>query len=294
MAAHKTIISMPIFGFEVAVSVSGLDDQSPIGKQFEDSSKLAEQITWDMISNGNNLLDAETIKQKHSKKKFGLSKEEYQRIQQAYDLQKLFELDDNQSEVAFNIAKQEVADMKKVFAFVADYCVFLDYDLTRQEISYDTLLCIFNASPELRFVYLYVIDEIGTAIDLVGEIKVAGYDPLSFSPDFLKLYVKEDSMDFKELVDLAEKYQSIHGELDSYFPEFLLMYKCGLISDNTICEEDCMESDEDESFAYHMFEDDYDDPMLRWINEETNYANSDRFDDDYDEDSAYYEGKNFW
>ena len=294
MAANKTIISMPIFGFEVAVSVSGLDDQSPIGKQFEDSSKLAEQITWDMISNGNNLLDAETIKQKHSKKKFGLSKEEYQRIQQAYDLQKLFELDDNQSEVAFNIAKQEVADMKKVFAFVADYCVFLDYDLTRPEISYDTLLCIFNASPELRFVYLYVIDEIGTAIDLVGEIKVAGYDPLSFSPDFLKLYVKEDSMDFKELVDLAEKYQSIHGELDSYFPEFLLMYKCGLISDNTICEEDCMESDEDESFAYHISEDDYDNPMLRWINEETNYANSDRFDDDYDEDSAYYEGKNFW
>ena len=289
MGAHKTIISMPIFGFEVAVSVSGLDDQSPIGKQFEDSSKLAEQITWDVVSNGNNLLDAEIKNRTLSQMKFGLSKEEYQRIQQAYELQKLFELDDNQSEVAFNIAKQEDADMKKVFAFVADYCVFLDYDLTRQDITYDTLLTIFNASPELRFVYLYVIDEIGTAIDLVGEIKVAGYDPLSFSPDFLKLYVKEDSMGFKELIDLAEKYQSIHGELDSYFPEFLLMYKCGLI-----CEEDCMESAEDESFAYHMSEDDYDDPMLRWINEETNYANSDRFDDDYDEDSAYYEGKNLW
>ena len=267
MAAHKAIISLPIFGFEVDVSVSGLDDQSPIGKQFEDTSKLAEQITWDMISNGNNLLDAETIKQKLSQMKFGLSKEEYQRIQQAYELQLLFELDDNQSEVAFNIAKQEDADMKKVFAFVADYCVFLDYDLTRQDIIYDTLLTIFKASPELRFVYLYVIDEIGTAIDLVGEIKVAGYDPLSFSPDFLKLYVKEDSMDFKEFNALAEKYQSIHGELDSNFPEFLLMYKCGLI-----CEEDCMESAEDESFAYHMSEDDYDDPMLRWINEETDYS----------------------
>ena len=107
MVANKTIISMPIFGFEVAVSVSGLDNQSPIGKQFEDSSKLAEQITWDMISNGNNLLDAEIKNRKLSQKKFGLSKEEYQRIQQAYDLQKLFELDDNQSEVAFNIAKQD-------------------------------------------------------------------------------------------------------------------------------------------------------------------------------------------
>ena len=149
------------------------------------------------------------------------------------------------AEYELDIAKQKDADMKKVFAFVADYCVFLDYDLTRQDITYDTLITIFNASPELRFVYLYVIDEIGTAIDLVGEIKVAGYDPLSFSTDFLKLYVKEDSMDFKELIDLAQKYQSIHGELDSYFPEFLLMYKCGLISDNTICEEDCMESDED-------------------------------------------------
>lgn len=74
----------------------------------------------------------------------------------------------------------------------------------------------------------------------------------------------------------------------------IAMYKCGLISDNTICEEDCMESDEYTSFEYYMSEDDFDDPMLRWINEETNYANSDRFDDDYDEDSAYYEGKNFW
>ena len=72
------------------------------------------------------------------------------------------------------------------------------------------------------------------------------------------------------------------------------MYKFVLISYNTMCEEDCIETDRDESFAYHMSEDDYDDPMLRWINEETNYANSDRFDDDYDEDSAYYEGKNLW
>lgn len=148
--------------------------------------------------------------------------------------------------------------------------------------------------------YINVVPNIYTAwdlidvIDLVGEIKIAGYDPLSFPPDFLKLFVKEDSMNFKEFNDLAEKYKIIHGELDSFFPEFLLMYKCGLISDNTIREEDCMESNEDASFAYIMSEDDYDDPMLRWINEETNYANSDRFDDDYDEDSAYYEGNNFW
>ena len=292
MATHKTIISMPIFGFEVAVSVSGLDDQSPIGKQFEDSSKLAEQITWDMISNGNNLLDAELKNRKLSKMKFGLSKEEYHRIHQAYDLQLLFDLDDNQSEVAFNIAKQEDADMEKVFAFVADYCVFLDYDLTRQDITYDTLFSIFNASPELRFVYLYVIDEIGTAIDLVGEIKVLGYDPLSFSPDFLKLYVEEDSMNFKEFNDLAEKYIMIHGELDSYFSEFLLKYKYDMDFDDAIYEEDYSRKVENALTSYDMFEDDYDEHMQKWIDDETNYANSDRFDDNYEEDSAYYEGEN--
>ena len=304
MAAYKTIISMPIFDVEIAISVSGLDNQSSFGKRFKerfgitpkeafnlkDESKLAEQITWDIISNGNNLFEAETKEQTYSPKKFGLPEEEYQRIQQAADLQLLFELDDIQSEVAFTIAKQEKADIKKVFGFVADYCVFLDYDIKRQETTYEILLNIFNAFPELRFVYLYVIDEIGTAIDLVGEIKVLGYNPMSFSPDFLKMYVEEDSMDFKEFLSLAKKYEEVRGGIDSYFSEFIIKIRYGMDFDEAIREEDYMELAERALLDYNKFEDDFDDPMLKWIEEETDYTNSDRFDDDYDEDSAYYDG----
>ena len=60
--------------------------------------------------------------------------------------------------------------------------------------------------------------------------------------------------------------------------------------DEAIREEDYMELAERALLDYNKFEDDFDDPMLKWIEEETDYTNSDRFDDDYDEDSAYYDG----
>lgn len=91
MVSCKTIISIPFLGVQMAVLVSGLDNQSFYGKMFKEgfsftpkevhkyreSSLLAEQLTWNMISNGINLFDKKAICDVISKTRFGIDEKKY-------------------------------------------------------------------------------------------------------------------------------------------------------------------------------------------------------------------------
>lgn len=295
MAVYTTIISMPIFDIEVAISVSGYDNQSSFGKKFKerfgitpkeafnekDFSRIAEQITWDMISNGVNLLDEKAvISEPKENFKFGLPASEYKLIQEAADLQALYEFDDTQSNVAFKISKEYNVPLKKAYDFVDDYCVFLGYNESNTNKSYEDLLLIFDNSKDLTQIYFNVISEIGNAVDLVSEIKTLGYNPLDFDYDFLKDYYKQRDYDLPEFIKICEDNEV--EILDS-----------GVVMLNpTQFVDECLELDE----ACEKAGIDYNSPLFfepepfsDWINEETDYANSERFEDDYDEDSYYYE-----
>lgn len=63
--------------------------------------------------------------------------------------------------------------------------------------------------------------------------------------------------------------------------------------------EDALLSDEDEDLqkminAPDIPEDDYsyDDPIYKWIEQETDYVNMERFDDNFDENESYYDDGN--
>ena len=200
MAAYTTIVSMPIFDIEVAISVSGYDNQSSLGKKFKerfgitpteafrekDFSRISEQITWDMISNGVNLFDNKIKASKpDQKERFGIPAKEYLLITEAANLQVLYEFDDTQSNIAYIIAKDYKVSLRQAFDFVDDYCVYLDYISGQSNANEEEMTEVFNASKEIAFIFFNVINEIGTAVNLVGEIKALGHNPLEFDKDFL-------------------------------------------------------------------------------------------------------------
>ena len=132
MAAYKTIISIPMFDVQMAISVSGFDNQSSFGKKFKevfgltpkeahqkkDESLLAEQLTWDVVSNGINLFDKKTVCAPKPKTRFGIDEKQYKVLQEALDLEALYEFDEQRSEVAFSIFRNDHVPMKSAFDFV--------------------------------------------------------------------------------------------------------------------------------------------------------------------------------
>ena len=308
MAAYEVIISMPVFDVEVAISVSGLDNQSSFGKKFKerfgltpkeafkkkDESLLEEQLVWDIISDGNNLLEDEQPLITPQTVKFGISKEQYQLYQQASDLQALYEFDDNQSEIAYRLSQTYSVPLKKTFDFVDDYCSYIDYDVLRKTVSFEQLLILIAAAEDVFYVYCNVVSEIGSAIDIVGGIKAVGFNPLDYTAEFLLCYCDHYDMGFEKFKKLADKFIEEHGDLTG-FDYFLQMLSYGYSL------EDALLADEDEDIqkmidAPDTPDDDsfYDDPIQKWIDQETDYANMDRFDDNYDEDSAYYDEGNLY
>ena len=306
MAAYEVIISMPIFDVEVAISVSGLDNQSSFGKKFKDrfgitpkeafknkdASLLEEQLIWDVISDGNNLLEEEQTFVTPQTVKFGVSKEQLQLYNKSADLQALYEFDDNQSEIAYRISQLHDVPLELAFDFVDDYSTYLDYDLVKKQTSFEQLLLVFASADDIFYVYSNVIHEIGSAIDIVGRIKDAGYNPRDFSPEYIACYHDHYDLSFKIFKDLADKFFTEHADL-SGFDYFLQMLSYGYSM------EDALLSDEDEDLqkminAPDTPEDDYfyDDPIYKWIEQETDYVNMERFDDNFDENESYYDDGN--
>lgn len=268
MAAYIKIINMPIFNVSVAISVSGLDNQSSFGKKFKerfgitpkeafnekDMSKFIQQLTWNSISNDEELFKTTTQQPKRHNNKFGFSNEEYQLLQQAEDLQLLYEFDDIQSEIAFKIAKEENVDIKRAFKFVDDYFLYMGDDF----VPFNQTFKIFDDMDELKFVYFNVVQEIETAQKLVDELKELGHNPREFTVYFLKACVEEDRFALEDLFQFAEQYEEEHGEVDSEFEDFITSIKLGIDECESVY--DYFEYDED-GVPYDEDENSYDDFM---------------------------------
>lgn len=304
MAAYSTIISMPIFDIEVAISVSGYDNQSSFGKKFKerfgltpkeafnekDFSRIAEQITWDIVSNGVKLLDDQRIiKESKGKTKFGIPSKDYKLIQEATDLQALFEFDDLQSNIAFNISKEWRVPLRKAYDFVDDYSVYLDYIPKAKTTSEDKLSIIFDNSDVIARFYFNVTNEIGTVINLIGELKQLGYNPNKIDIKLMQYFVDQNLFGLKTFLELAQFYIENEGNLEygDGFLNFLNRVFDGVPLEDALYEEEFF--DEPLVLNSNYCEEEYNESFEKWAEEETDYRKDDRITDDYDEDSAYYD-----
>ena len=213
MAAYKAIISSEKFNAEVGISITGYSDQSAFGKAFKqrfgitpkeafekkDLSKYIEKLTWDALAKDAVLFEHTEIKVKPVKMRFGISEEQYRIANYAADLQVLFDLDDYQSEKAFEFAGIMNLDMKLAFEFISEYCLCFPFD---KELSLSKSSFLMDAAH----IYCNVVPNIYTAWNLIDVIKKFGYNVSDFSYDFLRMYVKYSNLPIRRIVDWAEDH----------------------------------------------------------------------------------------
>lgn len=215
MAAYKAIISSEKFNAEIGISITGYSDQSAFGKAFKqrfgmtpkeafekkDLSKYIEKLTWDALAKDAVLFEHTEIKVKPVKMRFGISEEQYRIANYAADLQVLFDLDDYQSEKAFELAGIINIDMKLAFEFISEYCLcfIMDNELSLSESSF---------LMDVAKVYFNVVQNVYQAWDLVDVIKKYHYKVSDFSPAFLQMYHENCGVAFGTLVYWAKRHGS--------------------------------------------------------------------------------------
>lgn len=153
-------------------------------------------------------------------------------------LEAFYGFNEQQSEAAYSIYQNNDIPIKQAFDWVDDICSFFNYDEKGKLSAVDLNTLIIGLS-DVKYVYLNVVQEIGTAIDIVGEIKALGYNPLDFSSRFLQTYHNQDAFPFEEFVELAKFFEERICNVDEcfeHFSEFVGRVMFGESPENALCD----------------------------------------------------------
>ena len=310
MAAYSELIKGERFDVSRALEIAGYDNQSSFGKRFRErfgmtpseayarkaASMFRKPSTWDHIS-ADRELPAEVLSEVKSVSHtvFGIDRERYARIQQAEDYKVLFGMDEVQSEVAFRLAEAEHADMLAAFEFVEEFV--REFCLDREHCFTMSQRQLEKAIGERRDL-LPLCLELGHTVYRAAYIaKVLGYYKLKVSEvpleDLKHFHWGEESFS-----DFMEKYIHYYrAGRQVPIEEFLdLVYGENLEPELAAYGEDWMdvlgggiENMGREMYLMHREYEEFDPIFEKWADEETNYANTERFDHEPDMDNLAYD-----
>lgn len=296
MAAYKMLISCPILNIEAAICVSGYDNQSSFTKGFnkqfgitpknafseKDKTKLLPAKTWEFISSAEDLFESVDVSSQESSIKFGISKEQYDKILEASDYQALYNFNDSQSEAAFKISEDYKVSLKNAFEFVDEFTImFCDDEFSQLESNEKDIKLFIQNSPALLYLYFTVFEgekSLSEIIELVNEAKMNGVKADKLSSSFWIRYCENIKYDFKDFLFLALKFEELNGE---DFDDFIVKVGLGYSYEEAAAPDDWQED--------VPIYDSYDNFMAisEWAEKETDYANMERFDKEYDDDYYY-------
>lgn len=315
MKAYSMLISIPMFDVEMAISVSGYDNQSSFSKKFKecygvtpkeaflgkDENKLKPATKWDMLS-AINAKAVESAVPKHEDVKFGVPKDKYLKLIEAADYQALYEFDDIKSEVAFKISEEINAPLKQAFDFVDEFCLNLDTIFMGSNIfinSVEDLETVINSIQGLKYVYFNLCNSLDESLELIGEARQLGYNIEDIDIDLMKMYLKQDAP-MKYFMSALHVYDNLSShEVD--FEEFMMNLSWGMsVEEANIDYNSEINFISDEEENKRMNEDyeievtytdeflgidrtgEYDDVVM------DDYGDNDDYDDDMD-DGGYYD-----
>ena len=302
MAAYKIIIEETEFNVEPAIEVSGLENQQSFGKKFKEtfnmnpkeaceaknSSLYKNPLSWDDIStnsfeNVKENLETEEIK-------FGIERTQYNRIIEALDYQALYNLNDVQSEVAFQIAECDNLSLKEAFTLVYEYlhyCECVDNNKTADE---NAKFLLSVRAKRLKHLYFKVTQSVHEmevvcsileygAMELIEEAEEYGCKIGFINPEYLYVHNEHHYCELDELLEHIKKFESLGG---NDFEEYMQLISFGLSA------EDAAKGIDDSIPETIEWEDYTNDSFEKWAAEQTDYANCDRLDKPYDEDNPFY------
>lgn len=298
MASYKMLISCPILNIEAAVVVSGYDNQSSFSKKFKeqfqetpseafskkDQSKLIPPLTWDVLSSDASRFFDKCIEiDEKEKTKFGVSTIQYEKMMRAADLQALHELNDEQSEVAFELSEEYNLPLEATFNYIEDISLFYFCDDADRFVgSKKDLNTFIEVNQLLSKLYLWKLNGEVDIVDCQEMLRVAEaycIDVFSIKTEYLMVYLKKDFR-FDQFVKLVNFFEVHNGD---DFEDYLNKVEIGY-SPN-----DALHEDNYDGFLDIFMSDEEVDAMMafeKWAEEQTSY--NEKIDTEYDEDNPFY------
>ena len=229
------------YSIEKAVDYSGYDNQSSFSKRFKevfatspkeaqksaDKSIIKPMVKWDdlsMDSGKETVFEGTEISETF---KFGLSLKQYKLISEAENLQALYEFNDVQSDVAFEIATKENVSLKTAFNFVEHISIkYSLFDDNADKLSKEYFGELINENKLLYKLYLQHLNgevDIEYCLDILSEAKGYGIDLFEIEKMYLIAF-SETSYHIKELPEIIEQFKKFNGD---FFEEYLQLLGLG-------------------------------------------------------------------
>lgn len=297
MAAYKMLISCPVLDIEAAICISGYENQSSFTKKFnkqfgttpkkafleKDSSKILPVKTWEHISSAEELFENFDTTQQTNTVKFGISKEQYDKILQASDYQALYSFNDSQSEAAFKISEDYGVSLKNAFEFVDEYTImFCDNETAQLEATEDDIDLFAKNMPELVYLYFGVFEgekSLNETLELINEARMNGQKADELSPSFWISYSENSRYDFKDFLILALQFEELNGK---DFDDFIVKIGLGYSPEEAVADDEWLDIAEDFESDENFL------AFSEWADKETDYVHMERFDETYDEENPCY------
>ena len=230
MAAYRIIIDSKEFIISDAISFTGYSDQPTFTKAFrklfdmtpkeawnlKDDSKIKPPLFWDNISTSENKRDKAEEDDMKIVEIFGMKPEKFAALTEALALKTIYGFDQQQCEMAVDLARRYKTPLKEAFSFVDDFYIN----------SLEVLLSMAvlgNEPGDLNIIdkSFVLCSQLGLSIDqtliLINDFRSVGQDVENIKFWILDLYLKY-GRDYLGINRYWEIITYIGGNSDQYEP----------------------------------------------------------------------------
>ena len=191
--AYEVLISDPDnYDLDYAINISGYGDANSFSKAFknnfnmtpktafekQDRSLIEAPPSWEQLSTTKDDTQSTNIEEDKTMGTtyLGISKQEFQMITKARDLQLLYQFNDEQTDASYRIAKRNNISLKKAFDYVEAYCIYQRdlWAIIKHEFDEDDANNIV-LEDDLVYAYCNLGLPISEALSIRDEIRPANY-----------------------------------------------------------------------------------------------------------------------
>lgn len=233
MAAYKTIIDGKEFDINLAVEISGYDNHSSFGKKFKETFNISPTeafenknhalykapLSWESISTINYEKTSKAFIPKETR--FGLERAQYNRIIEAADYQVLYNLNDTQSEVAFQIAENNKVSVKEAFMLVEEYLHYCECISNNKSKDENAKFLLTAKAQRLKHLYFKVTQSVYGAMELIEEAEEYGCKIGFIDPEYLYVHYKHHFCELDELMEHIKTFEILGGKDFEEYMEFI-------------------------------------------------------------------------
>jgi len=233
MAAYSYLIGWNKMRINDAVAISGKATASSFNRAFKDTfgitpseafrdkdeTRIVPPLSWDDISCETEypLAAEEEVEQMKNKNVFGIPKEQYDRALEATELAEFYGFEQQESNVAFDLATALGQPLKATFRFVSELLEFGDELDEETEPSHDDVDFLADAhDPLLQFLFFKCNLHVGAAYETIARLGLRPEEIMAKDPVTLHIYGNTPDVRFAFLENAMAYY---YGRADEEYDD---------------------------------------------------------------------------